>query len=108
VQVLTSSAASEPWNVSNLAFVVDSSTQTLANNALMYLWNLTTSSNVGTAQGTKTLTTGTFNLNLSGSQLTFNPTPAAPVPVPAAAWLLGSALVSVAGISRRRANRTAA
>lgn len=106
--VIKSSAASDLWNVANLAFVVDSTTQTLADNALMYLWNLTTSSNTGTPQGTKTLTTGTFNLNLSGNQLTFNPTQAAPVPVPAAAWLLGSALVSVAGISRRRANRTAA
>ena len=109
--VITSSAASDLWNASNtanLSFLVDSTRQTLADNALMYLWNLTTSSNTGLPQGTKTLTTGTFNLNLSGNQLTFNPTPPAPVPVPAAAWLLGSALVSVAGISRRRANRAAA
>jgi len=41
-----------------------------------------------------------WRLNLSSNQLVYAPA-AAPVPVPAALWLLGSALVGVTGIRRR-------
>jgi len=47
--------------------------------------------------------TGAFwSLDLSGNQLSFAAPPPAPVPVPAAVWLLGSALATVAGVRRRR------
>lgn len=44
---------------------------------------------------------GNWELQNSGA-LVFNPAGAAPVPVPAAAWLFGSALACVTGLRRRR------
>jgi len=46
--------------------------------------------------------------SLSGSTLTLSAGSAAPVPLPAAVWLLGSALVGFAGIGRRRRETVAA
>jgi hypothetical protein len=45
---------------------------------------------------------GTWTFN--GSQLTYNAAATAPVPVPAAVWLFGSALAGLATISRRKNN----
>lgn len=54
--------------------------------------------------GTRTIVSkvpGTWLLTTSG--LTFTPDAVAPVPVPAAVWLFGSALTGLAGLRRRRA-----
>jgi hypothetical protein len=37
-----------------------------------------------------------------GTNVGLNWSPASPVPVPAAAWLFGSALISLAGIKRKK------
>lgn len=100
-QALTSTATSDLWNVANLNFTVGNSSQALTNNSLLYLWNITSNGTVATTQSNRTLTAATWTLNLAGDQLNFNVP--APVPVPAAVWLLGSALATVAGLRRRRA-----
>ncbi len=53
---------------------------------------------VGTSQSGTSLAANTtdFNYTIAGTELT-------PVPVPAAAWLFGSALLGLAGVGRRRA-----
>lgn len=47
----------------------------------------------------------TWKLDSAG-QLTYNAEVGAPVPVPAAVWLLGSALVGLVGVARRREEET--
>lgn len=57
-----------------------------------------TSGTLGFLVGDLDLATGAWNAD------TFSMTPAAPVPVPAAVWLLSSGLMSLAGVARRRKN----
>jgi len=47
---------------------------------------------------------GTALLTSSGLQITGNSTPPPPVPLPPAVWLLGSGLLGLAGIARRKRN----
>lgn len=65
------------------------------------LWYIGMGDNDGTVPLNKIL--GTLTLNLSGSNGTLSLNSSAPsVPVPAAAWLLGSALAGLGGIARKR------
>jgi hypothetical protein len=68
------------------------------NNA-MNLWFVGYANATGTQGTTKNL--GRIVLNVSGGTLTFAPE----VPVPGAAWLMGSALVGLAGVGRSRKQR---
>jgi hypothetical protein len=45
------------------------------------------------------------SVTLSGNTLKFNSAATPEVPVPAAAWLMGSALLGLGGVARRRANK---
>jgi hypothetical protein len=56
----------------------------------------------GSATGHLALVTNT-SVTLSSSGLQFTNTGAAPVPLPAAFWLLGSGLLGLAGVGRRKA-----
>jgi hypothetical protein len=49
---------------------------------------------------------GQASLSADGSLLTFTGNPATTVPLPAAVWLLGSGLLGLAGVGRRRAAKT--
>lgn len=68
------------------------------------LWAIAFKNNTGT-QG-QALNLGNVSLNLAGGKLTFNSAVVTPeVPVPGAAWLMGSALVGLAGVGRSRKQR---
>jgi hypothetical protein len=57
----------------------------------------------GSATGFSDKFSGNWHLDLGAKTLTYNVQVAPPaVPVPAAAWLMGSALVGLAGVARRR------
>jgi hypothetical protein len=64
------------------------------------LYAFTASSNGGGAQATYTQK---YDVSLTSSGLTFSLAGGgAPVPVPAAVWLLGSGLLGLAGVARRK------
>ncbi len=54
------------------------------------------------AAGQTRVTQSLGTLTLSGTTLTYNSVAAPEVPVPAAAWLMGSALLGLGGVARRR------
>lgn len=72
------------------------------NTSLAQLTNGTSPYNPGTGQfqAMASLASGTYSLNISMS----NTAQAQAVPVPAAIWLLGSGLIGLAGVARRRRN----
>ncbi len=75
---------------------------TYADGATLSLWLMNNTGTTGSAKPTLT-NEGTLTLHLNGANaatLTFAPTA---VPVPAAIWLMGSALVGVVGVRRRNA-----
>jgi hypothetical protein len=62
----------------------------------------------GTAGGSTTaFSLGTAIFSLSNDTLTFTGNGGTPVPLPAALWLLGSGLLGLAGVGRRRAAKVA-
>lgn len=75
----------------------------LVDGATVSEWLLSTpiSGSPGAPSPTTHVKYGDFQVSLANQTLTY--APAAPVPVPAALWLLGSALVGVTGIRRRQA-----
>lgn len=64
----------------------------------MNMWRL----GFGATSGAKQSNILAGTVNLTGNTLTLNSTAAPTVPVPAAIWLLGSALTGLGGIARRR------
>ena len=73
-----------------------------ASNSVMNLWF----TGFGNANGTQSAVAnlGSVKLDLAGNKLVFQS--AAPeVPVPAAVWMMGSALLGLAGVGRSRKNR---
>jgi len=66
-----------------------------------WLLSTPTTGSPGAPSATTKVKYGDFQVSLANQTLTY--APAAPVPVPAALWLLGSALVGVTGIRRRQA-----
>lgn len=106
--VLTSVSLDDEWNLGNASFQsAGANLATLADNEVMYAWTFANTSNTVTGASAETLAPYSFSLNLSGNQLNFATPPPAPVPLPAAVWLLGSALATVAGVRRRRLANTA-
>ena len=68
------------------------------------MWQLTPSSNAGLSKATTTKLAGQWLLNSAGA-LTYTVPPAA-VPLPAAVWLLGSGLIGMVGVARRKSSKT--
>ncbi|MFO1436093.1 MAG: VPLPA-CTERM sorting domain-containing protein [Gammaproteobacteria bacterium] len=71
---------------------------TLANGSELAAWLLSTSSQSLAGAATASKLAGTWKLNLTANTLTYS----AAVPVPAAVWLMGSALTGLVSVGRRR------
>lgn len=67
------------------------------------LWFVGYGNATGTQGATRNL--GQVSLNVAGGKLTLGAAPTPEVPVPGAAWLMGSALVGLAGVGRSRKQR---
>jgi hypothetical protein len=104
---LISTTASDPYNIYGSGIGLDMYAQgqfyagNLVNGAELTNWIFDNGFDVLEVYEDSTFAAqSNWRLNLDTNQLVYAPA-AAPVPVPAALWLLGSALIGVAGIRRR-------
>lgn len=106
--IITSSLPSDPTYAGTPLFGSNwgnngpTDTTALLNGALLGTWLLDNGSTPANSAAVPQFRTqlANFKLDLANNQLIY--APAAAVPVPAALWLLGSALTGLVGVSRRR------
>jgi len=94
---ITSTSALAPQSIQKYGTVAGDSLQALGSTA----FNLYAFTGNGTTGQLQSYIQGTATLDANGT-LTFAGNGGAPVPLPAAVWLLGSGLMGLVGVSRRR------